>query len=1198
MTATMTKTKSTLSYLYHQLNNQDHKAQTKMLDLVEKYESKQKRIGFAGHFSAGKSTLINTLLKKQLLPSSPIPTSANIVHLKEGPPYTTAYFRSGAPEKFEGNLDFETVKSLCKNGDEITRVDISRRKTGLPEHVTLLDTPGVDSTNDADRLITESSLHTIDYLYYVMDYNHVQSEVNLKFLWEMQQRGIPFSVVINQIDKHNEQELSFKSFQDSVMSSLEQWGISPESLYYISLRDFSMEMNQWATLNSDFHSLFEQSEAEREEKVLEQASQVLNESLEEKMTDIYTELQNLKEDYAEWSSQVSEEAQKSFRPFEEEREEAEEKFKKQIRSFISNAYLMPGRLRDDAEAFLHSVQPKFKVGLIFSRRKTEEAQEERERIFYEELQSVIEKNLIWPLRDRMYKLSEEFDIEGTDIIQQEPFVYEKKRLHELVESGAQVTGAYVLRYTDQVANDIQQQMKSHIQMWWHSFVESLKRKTEARKQENYEAYQMVQQMEENERKQEELNEHRQTLISTYENWFRSPLPTEEMEAEVDKAIREREEIVQTAVLEPTKKETATTENRVDLPSSDVKSHSTKEEVLQTMNQFIEEVGHVEGLEELFQQLKEKRERLEHRHFTVALFGAFSAGKSSFANALLGESLLPSSPNPTTATINKISPPDAEHSHKSVRVSLKTEEQMLEDLSEPLDTLNIEHDHLKGVYDQLQSVSNNEWNRLNQKNRAFIQAFLEGFEEMEGRIGSAFLIEWDHFESYVSNERYSCFVESMELYYDSEWTRKGVTLVDTPGADSVNSRHTDVSFEYIKDADAILFVTYYNHPFSKADESFLTQLGRVKDSFAMDKMFFIINASDLAESEEELTFVESYVNEQLQRFHIRQPRLFSLSSKVALEEKHSNRAGNSEMRSFEDRFETFLEEELQQVLIESMWEDLHTISDTLHSFIEYAKMDEVERQDQLQQLEDQKERAVTLLRNVSSQSDLDQIKNKAEKQVYYIHERMMLNGHDLFKQHVNPATINGQEDSPKEQLKQSLLHFSEEVNEERKQELRAVSLRIERFIQNRLEDEKRRLTKELRTIHDSLSLQVPDWEPVAVPSFEEAHFFSEKEAQSLTRQFRNTRSFFEKNEKEQVKEDLLGELSPRLKERLNEDEGLIRSYYQKYWNERYEEAAEKWMNQTITTFERFHYRLSHPVSITELEGNWKAVNQLLQRSNQQ
>ncbi|GAK02462.1 hypothetical protein JCM19037_697 [Geomicrobium sp. JCM 19037] len=42
-------------------------------------------VAICGHFSAGKSTLINQLLGAALLPSSPIPTTANIMTILGGP---------------------------------------------------------------------------------------------------------------------------------------------------------------------------------------------------------------------------------------------------------------------------------------------------------------------------------------------------------------------------------------------------------------------------------------------------------------------------------------------------------------------------------------------------------------------------------------------------------------------------------------------------------------------------------------------------------------------------------------------------------------------------------------------------------------------------------------------------------------------------------------------------------------------------------------------------------------------------------------------------------------------------------------------------------------------------------------------------------------------------------------------------------
>ena len=117
------------------------------------------------------------------------------------------------------------------------------------------------------------------------------------------------------------------------------------------------------------------------------------------------------------------------------------------------------------------------------------------------------------------------------------------------------------------------------------------------------------------------------------------------------------------------------------------------------------------------------------------------------------------------------------------------------------------------------------------------------------------------ERYVAEESRSCFVSEIELYYECALTRQGIVLVDTPGADSVNARHTGVAFNYIKNADAVLFVTYYNHAFSQADRQFLMQLGRVKDQFELDKMFFLVNAADLAADQEELAGVLKHVEHE-------------------------------------------------------------------------------------------------------------------------------------------------------------------------------------------------------------------------------------------------------------------------------------------------------------------------------------------------
>ena len=1197
MTVTMTTTTNTLQYLYHQLKNRDSHTSEKIIDLIEKQEQEQTMIGFAGHFSAGKSTLINTLLERDLLPSSPIPTSANIVHLSEGPPYTVTYFHEDAPVKYAGEIPFNAVQALCKDGEQITRVDISRPGTGLPEHVTLLDTPGVDSTNDADRLITESSLHLMDYMYYVMDYNHVQSEVNLQFLLEMQKRGTPFSIVINQIDKHDEEELPFKTFQTSVTDSLHQWGIQVDHVYYVSLRDFSLQQNEYLSLESDFQSLFSDREEQREEQILRSLKQVVDEyqDSEEQKTD--KERNQLEERYEALALHIPEGAVDSYPDIDELQDEAEESFQDQVRSFIPNAYLMPSQLREDAERFLESVQPGFKVGFLFSKQKTEEEQVEREKIFHEHLMKTVEKNLNWPLRERMVRLIEAYDIQQPSLlklVQSEAFEYDPSRLHNLVESGASVTGAYVLRYTDEVSKDVKRQMKNHIHSWWIAFNQALEEQHRKRRAESEDVYEAVEELHDIQNQLQSIEERNRQERARIEQWIQRPEISEAMKEDVnDQLVKRRNRITSGAITAPVEDQREEQEYETDQAPS-LKASDSKVEINDQINQVIEAVDSIEGLETLVEQLRSKQSRLQNRRYTVALFGAFSAGKSSFANALLGERLLPASPNPTTATINKISPPDSKHPHQTIRVSVKKENELMDDLLDPLQRIGVEGKGLSDIRSRLEGLPEEEWMKLNHKNRAFIHAFLEGYDQMMEHLGKEMAIPWEQFSQYVADESFSCFIESMELYYDCRWTRAGVTLVDTPGADSVNARHTDVSFEYIKDADAILFVTYYNHPFSKADQSFLTQLGRVKDSFAMDKMFFILNAADLASSSEELQHVEQYVKEQLQGFHIRHPRLFSVSSKEALQEKRSERP--SSLDSFEDRFEQFLELELQQVLIQSIKEDMETVRQTIRSFIDYARLNEQERAARLDRLTEERIRANKRIESKDLASDLRQIENKATKQVHYVHERMMLNANDLFKQHVNPATINGKEAPPKEQVKSSLKHFIDDINFEMKQELRAVSLRIERMLEEMMMYEKERVEKELLTIEDALRLQMPEWEPVAVPQFENGWSLSEKEMNRLSKEFKNTRSFFEKNEKEEMKEDLLALVSPELKQALDKEERTIQSYYQDQWENRYETYRRDWQHQVEETFERMRFSLNHTVDVEELDQRLDYVKTIISRSN--
>ena len=150
----------------------DEKNAHKILELYEKLNHNKYIVSFTGHFSAGKSSMINALLGKDILPKSPIPTSGNIVEITSGGGFARVFFKDDTSLLYEEPYDIDTIKDYSKDNEVVKKIELSTSERILPESCVIVDTPGIDAADDADRIMTESSLHLVDALFYVMDYNH------------------------------------------------------------------------------------------------------------------------------------------------------------------------------------------------------------------------------------------------------------------------------------------------------------------------------------------------------------------------------------------------------------------------------------------------------------------------------------------------------------------------------------------------------------------------------------------------------------------------------------------------------------------------------------------------------------------------------------------------------------------------------------------------------------------------------------------------------------------------------------------------------------------------------------------------------------------------------------------------------------------------------------------------------------------
>lgn len=277
------------------------------------------------------------------------------------------------------------------------------------------------------------------------------------------------------------------------------------------------------------------------------------------------------------------------------------------------------------------------------------------------------------------------------------------------------------------------------------------------------------------------------------------------------------------------------------------------------------------------ELDDVRRRMLNSRRLVAVFGAFSAGKSSLLNALLEDPLLAVSPNPTTAAVTRMTADD----ETQVLVTAKTPDELWEDVE---DALNQVHRPAATMAEALDVASTLKLPQLPVPARrpaAFLQAVATGYSDMRERLGTTWSVSRAQLRAYTADERVACFLKQVDVSHPSTLLQDGFDMVDTPGVDSIHRRHTDVAFRYMSRADAIIFVLYYTHAFSRADKDFLLQLAGVQDVLKTDKLFVVINAVDLAVSDEERAAVRERVETELRQAGIRRPRVFEVSSQLAL-----------------------------------------------------------------------------------------------------------------------------------------------------------------------------------------------------------------------------------------------------------------------------------------------------------------------------
>ena len=207
-----------------------------------------------------------------------------------------------------------------------------------------------------------------------------------------------------------------------------------------------------------------------------------------------------------------------------------------------------------------------------------------------------------------------------------------------------------------------------------------------------------------------------------------------------------------------------------------------------------------------------KEKLNNNTFNIVVLGEVNRGKSTFINALLGKNILPSNILPTTSVITMV------------------------------------------VYGE--------------DKKALI----------EFNNGTKKSIELDKLKDYVTTvqKENNVNIKSTTVYYPHNLCKNNCVLVDTPGVNDIDSSNTEITYNYIPHADAIIFLIDPDQVFTNSEKVFLKSQVL---NHNLNKMFFVLNKADNI-NEVGINSLSRYIENTLKELEL-PCKFYIVSSKEAL-----------------------------------------------------------------------------------------------------------------------------------------------------------------------------------------------------------------------------------------------------------------------------------------------------------------------------
>jgi len=162
-----------------------------------------------GEFKRGKSTLLNALIGRPILPVGVVPLTSVVTVLRREAERAVANLDDGTeisidPERL---AEYVTEEGNPGNRQRLARVDVCLPELDLPRHVALIDTPGLGSVYESGTDHTLGFLPQLDVALVVLSVDQPLTEAEARLASRLRDQGAELLFVVNKTDYLTQPEI-------------------------------------------------------------------------------------------------------------------------------------------------------------------------------------------------------------------------------------------------------------------------------------------------------------------------------------------------------------------------------------------------------------------------------------------------------------------------------------------------------------------------------------------------------------------------------------------------------------------------------------------------------------------------------------------------------------------------------------------------------------------------------------------------------------------------------------------------------------------------------------------------------------------------------------------------------------------------------------------------------------------------------